>query len=154
MAAYFLDSSAAVKRYIIEPGTSWIISLFRQPTPNAFYVARIISVEVVSAFARRLRGRSLTVRQADKAKARFRRDFRRLFFKIEIEALVVEKATDLADKHALRGYDAVQLAAALTANDARLAIGATPLIFVSADTALNRAALAEGLNAENPNLHP
>ena len=53
MAAYFLDSSAAVKRYIRETGTAWIISLFRQTPPNAFYVARITLAEVISACARR-----------------------------------------------------------------------------------------------------
>jgi len=54
----------------------------------------------------------------------------------------------------LRGYDAVQLAAALEANDERLANALTPLTLVSADTELNTAAQAEGLNVENPNNYP
>jgi hypothetical protein len=36
----------------------------------------------------------------------------------------------LAMKHALRGYDAVQLAAALQANDERIANGLSPLTLV------------------------
>lgn len=154
MPAYFLDSSAVVKRYVREVGTVWTIRLFRQTPPNAFYVARITSAEVVSAFARRLRGKSLTARQTDKAPARFRRDFQRRFFKIDADATLIEKATDLADKHALRGYDAIQLAAALTANNARIAISTSALIFVCADDALRNAAQAEGLLVDNPNLHP
>jgi uncharacterized protein len=54
----------------------------------------------------------------------------------------------------LRGYDAVQLAAALTTNDERISRGLLPLIFVSADTELNDAAQAEGLAIENPNNYP
>ena len=60
----------------------------------------------------------------------------------------------LATKHALRGYDAVQLAAALEANDERIADDLAPLILVSADDDLNTAAEAEGLKVENPNNYP
>jgi predicted nucleic acid-binding protein len=60
----------------------------------------------------------------------------------------------LATKHALRGYDAVQLAAALEANDERIANELTPLTLVSADDELNTAAQAEGLTVENPNAYP
>lgn len=154
MPAYFFDSSAAVKRYVAEVGTAWVIGLFRQTPSNVFYVARITSAEVVSAFARRLRGRSLTAGQATKAKKRFRRDFQHKFFKIEIDAMLVEKATQLADRYALRGYDAVQLAAALTADTARTNFGASGLIFVCADNALRTAAQSEGLAVDDPNAHP
>ncbi len=57
----------------------------------------------------------------------------------------------LAVKHALRGYDAVQLAASLEANDEAIANGLPPLTLVSADKELNTVAKSEGLNVENPN---
>lgn len=110
--------------------------------------------EVISAFSRRLKSGSLLQKQTDKARSRFRRVFRRKFFKIEIDTNLVEKATDLSEKYALRGYDSVQLAAAITANDARISIGASVLIFVCADNDLNNAATAEGLTVENPNNYP
>jgi hypothetical protein len=59
----------------------------------------------------------------------------------------------LAETHALRGYDAVQLAAALNVNSACAAAGAV-FTLVSADGELNAAARAEGLAVEDPNLHP
>jgi hypothetical protein len=58
----------------------------------------------------------------------------------------------LAESHAIRGYDAVQLAAAMEIAAASLATG-TILTLVSADTALNAAAVAEGLTVEDPNTH-
>lgn len=154
MAAYFFDSSAAVKRYVREKGTNWVISLFRSPNQNSFYAARIILVEVISAFTRRLKEGSLSAQQADKAKIRFRRVFEQKFFKLEIDEQLIEKAANLAEKHALRGYDAVQLAAAITVNNARILVGASSVTFVSADDNLNAAAAIEGLQVENPNNYP
>jgi hypothetical protein len=61
---------------------------------------------------------------------------------------------DLAKAHALRGYNAVQLASAIQANQDRISIGGSPLTFISADTHLNTAATAEGLTVDNPNNHP
>jgi hypothetical protein len=60
----------------------------------------------------------------------------------------------LAERHALRGYDAVQLAAALELQTVLTASGLPALTLVSADAELNAAAAAEGLTVEDPNLHP
>lgn len=59
----------------------------------------------------------------------------------------------LAEMRVLRGYDAVQLAAALEVNAASLSLGMPTVTLVSADTELNAAAAAEGLPIENPNAH-
>ena len=56
MAVYFVDSSALVKRYVREAGTSWVRRLTRQGTSNYIYLARITVVEVTSAIARRRKG--------------------------------------------------------------------------------------------------
>jgi len=154
MAAYFFDSSALVKRYAREVGTGWIIGLFRPPTANRIYLARITSVEVVSALTRRVRAGKLDQKSAARAVARFRRAFAGRCRKIEITETLIERATSLAEKHTLRGYDAIQLAAALMANDERILGGARALILISADEALNSAAVSEGLAVDNPNHHP
>ena len=60
----------------------------------------------------------------------------------------------LAEQHGLRGYDAVQLAAALELHAVRNRMGLTPLTFVSADSALNTASQTEGLMVDDPNAHP
>ena len=145
MASYFFDSSALVKRYAIEVGTAWTIGIFRPPHANRVYVARITSVEVVSALARRVRAGKLSGKSAQRAMARFQRAFTGRFRKVEITETLIDRATSLAERHGLRGYDAVQLAAVLTANDERLAAGAAKLTLISADNALNSAAIAEGV---------
>ena len=62
-------------------------------------------------------------------------------------------AMTMARAHGLRGYDAVQLAAALYANGRRVARKLAPLVFVTADTSLLAAGATEGLTTEDPNTH-
>lgn len=45
MAAYFFDSSALVKRFAKEVGTSWVFTLVRSSAANHLYIARITCVE-------------------------------------------------------------------------------------------------------------
>ena len=60
----------------------------------------------------------------------------------------------LAEQHGLRGYDAVQLAAALGLHAVRHMGGLPPMTFVSADSDLNTAAQTEGLIVDDPIAHP
>jgi len=82
---------------------------------------------------------------------RFKADFRRLYQIVEITDELVETAMELVERHALRGYDAVQLAAALELQGARVSLSLSPIQFVCADDRLNEAAEEEGLVTENPN---
>jgi len=59
---------------------------------------------------------------------------------------VVEEAARLLDYHALRAYDAVQLAGAIVLQSG----GLTEMTFVCADKELVRAARAEGLTVIDP----
>ena len=154
MSVLFLDSSAITKKYVREIGTSWIMSLFRPKSAYRIYIAEIALVEVVSALTRRHRGHSLSTADLTKVSNRFRRNFTDKFFKTEINPFVIEQAAALAEKHALRGYDAVQPASAFNLHSRRQKSGLPPLVFISADNALNVAASAEGLQVDNPNNHP
>jgi predicted nucleic acid-binding protein len=118
---------------------------------NFIYVARISEVEVCSVLSRRRKGKTLTTDYATRAIARFKRNFIGGFFHVVLTEDVFKEAVRLADTHALRGYDSIQLACALLTNQDRLAKKLPGLIFVSADDALNKVAQAEGLVVENPN---
>src|SRR5436190_14090837 len=54
MARYFLDSSALLKRYHQESGSTQIDALFDAPE-NRFFISRLAIVEAQSAFARLIR---------------------------------------------------------------------------------------------------
>ncbi len=151
MSAYFFDSSGLVKRYTKERSSKWVIGLLKPSAKNVIILARITGVEVTSALVRR---QSLTSHKTAKSIYRFQRDFRKRYVKINLTPTLTEDAMRMAEKHRLRGYDAVQLASALEANQNRQALGLSPIIFVSADNNLNTAAQAEGLAIENPNSYP
>ena len=154
MAAYFFDSSALVKRYVVESGTQWVRGLCNPAAGHTLYIARITGVEVVAALARRARTGSVAQSAAQRAMAAFRSDFGGVYLVSELTPTLCEQAMNLTQAYGLRGYDAVQLAASLDVNAARRGYGLPLLILASADTDLNQAATAERLAVENPNDYP
>ncbi len=154
MDYYFLDSSAIVKNYIVETGTNWVKNIFNSVTTNVVYAVSIAEVEVISAFARRLKGKTLTVNEAMIASTQFRYDFADDLRVIAVEPILLNRAVMLAEKYALRGYDAVQLSAAVEASAYINALKQGLFVFVSADNNLTSAAQNEGLIVENPNNYP
>ena len=149
MAAYFLDTSTVVKRYIQEVGTTWVQALAAPTAGNDLFLARITLAETVAAVTRRERGGQIAVQDAATALADFQYDFAHQYLIVEISVALIARAATLARNHALRGYDAVQLAAALEVHSQ-----VPSLTFLSADAGLNTAASAEGLLVDNPNNHP
>ena len=154
MSVYFLDSSAVVKRYVIETGTYWIKSIVNPLSGNHIHVARITGAEVVSALSRRMRGGSPTAAAGSAAIAEFRNHFASEYVIVDITPSLIESAMHLAETYALRGYDAVQLAAVLEVSTDTIALGMDSPTLISADGDLNAAATAEGLAIDDPNTHP
>jgi uncharacterized protein len=153
MAAFFFDSSALVKYYVNEVGSVWIESLIDAQPPNEITIAQIAGVEVVAAIARRVITGMTSPSDAAAAIQLFRGDFQALFDVIPTTQQLIEEAMNLAELHRLRGYDAVQLAAAATFEAQMIARGVGPLMLISADGDLNQAAQAEGLLTDDPNQH-
>jgi predicted nucleic acid-binding protein len=77
---------------------------------------------------------------------------------LDVAAIVATQACAIAEAHALRGYDAVQLASAVHIYNRLLSLDANPsqvsFTFISSDNELNSAARIEGLTIENPNDYP
>lgn len=153
MADFYFDSSALVKRYIRESGSPWVIGLFDPSLGHDAFIAAITPVEMIAAIARRARSKSITQDQATTANGLIRSDLQTGYQVVELNEAVLTGAMRLAESHALRGYDAVQLAGALEVNALLLNSDLPPLVFVSADAELNEVAAVEGLVVENPNQH-
>ncbi len=153
MAVYFFDSNALVKRYAQETGSVWVMATTEPQAGHSLYIARLTAVEVVSAISRRQRGGSVPETDAAAAMSDFRYDLSHQYRVVEITAAVIKQAMQLAETYALRGYDAVQLAAALVVQNMRHTLGLPALVLVSADHDLNAAATTEGLTVDDPNNH-
>jgi len=153
MSAYFCDSSALVKRYVTEPGTDWVTSTIDPKIDGLVFIARITLVEVASAIFRKERNGHISAEDTIASIIRLESDCDGEFFNVEITEHLIQKAVKLTKTYGLRGYDAVQLAAALQTQEMRKELSLSALLFLSADNELNAAAVNEGLRVENPNEH-
>lgn len=95
----------------------------------------------------------LSATDAAAAITRFEHDLQHDLLLFNLTPDVIATAARLAEKHALRGYDAVQLAVALEINAARTAQQLLGLMLISSDAELNAAAEMERLLTDDPNLH-
>lgn len=132
----YLDSSTLVKRYIREAGSDLVQSAIQSDPYVATSIMSVVEVRAAIAAAVRA-GRIPDVTSVLSAF----RNHREQYLLIGVNARLVDEAAEVAERHALRGYDAVQLASALTA--ARATSG--NITFGTFDRALYRAALTEGL---------
>ena len=152
LVGYF-DSSALVKRYVAEVGTTWVQTWCDDPN-QIVGVAEIGLVEIAAAFAGKLRGGFITQTAYDGARADLEADARDEYVLVAVDRSIVDEAIELTARHPLRGYDAVHLACALRLNQALATQRLPSLIFICADNDLLAAATAEGLATEDPNNYP
>jgi hypothetical protein len=153
MHIYYADTSAVVKLYVPETGSTWMIQECRQPDV-LIVIGDITTVEVPAAFARAVREGRLSTVQCQQALATFDADCMHTFLIETITPAVFIQARELIERHPLRAYDAVQLALALKLYPSVMSLSGVSFTFISADGTLNQAASAEGLVIDNPNRHP
>lgn len=151
---YFADASALSKRYVEETGTDWLQTILDASTGCTVYIVRTSAVELMAALTRRERTGALSPSDAAVARAAFRMHLRVEYKLIEVTKALGNQAMTLAERYGLRGYDAIQLAAAIKVNASYRAAGLPPVLLLSADAELRTAATAEGLIVDNPNCHP
>jgi uncharacterized protein len=134
----YVDTSSLLKLLIDEDGSEQTGRLW--DTADALASVVLVAVEARAALAAAERGTRLTAAEHREAKAALHV----LIDELSIVAItddLIAQAAELAEREALRGYDAVHLAAAV-------AIGAD--VLTSADTALCAAAERRGLHVANP----
>jgi len=154
MPAFFLDTSALAKRYVIEAGSGWVTALTEPASRNSCWISSVTPVELLAGFYRRVRVGALTLAQAQTAEKVFRHELATHFLLVDLNAIILQEAMRLVGIHPLRAYDALQLAVALDLKNRRSGSGLDSPTFVSADLNLNTAAAAEGLSVEDPNRFP
>ena len=154
MADFYADSSVLVKRHVREAGTDWFATVADPATGNTILTAHVSVVEVISAFQRRVREGVLGAAHATRLGEDFQALCQAEYRLIALTAAVIDRACQLLVRHPLRAYDAIQLAAALIANEALVTAGVEALTFLSADRRLVDGARVEGLTAADPSTFP
>ncbi len=127
MTYFYLDSSALAKRYLTEIGSAWIVTLADPAAGNSIVVAEITRVEVAAAIAARQRAAGgISHDERDALVSLLLRHFDVEYVISPLSNLIVDQAMRLTQAHRLRGYDAVQLATALSTHATALAAGLPP----------------------------
>jgi len=132
----YLDTSALVKLLVAEDGSD--VTRAAAAAASALVSSHVTLVEIHSALAR-MRADGRISRRAHTAQ---RTAFAALWADIGVvptDDRVIERAADLAERHLLRGYDAVQLSSAVEL------LPASELQFACWDERLNVAAARERL---------
>ena len=134
----YVDTSMFVKLFVEEPGTARAATIWDEASEVASVV--LIKVEGRSALAAARRGRRLSSGGYTKANQAFDTFVNQMTL-VGVTELLVERASELAEAFALRGYDAVHLAAAERVSAS---------LVTSADRSLCAAAGSLGFHVANP----
>jgi len=143
---YYLETSALVKLYVREPGTDRLLRLAAN-SENRFAVLALSQVELRSAVRRRERTGDIAAGAATLILDRFQQHLETRFIRQTLTDSVLDGASEMIDRYALRAYDAIQLAGCLalkTTTD-----GESPT-FVCSDQQLLEAARSELLPTLDP----
>jgi predicted nucleic acid-binding protein len=136
--AYF-DTGALVKLYLAEDASEQAMTLFA--AAEVAIVNALAFVEVRAALAAVVRAKRLKAAAHEAAKADLQ-TLRETFAVVDPGG-VLDAAAEVAERYALRAYDAVHLATAL-------AVAADDLVFVCWDADLSAAASRAGLAVAGP----
>ena len=138
MIVYF-DTSSLVKLYVEEDGSSKIDALARSSEVTATSI--VAYAEARAAFARRFREKAFTTVEHERIKTFFDKDWSNYLI-LNITGDMIRLAGDLAEKHALRGFDSIHLASALTLRREL----STSIVFSCFDDNLQKASKREDLD--------
>lgn len=107
----YLDTSALVKRYLREADSDKVIGLFSE-TDHIFGSVVIAQVEMAATLQRAVRMEAASPKVAAEVWQDFL-DHWQSFTRLRVFAGIIERASEIAWKYDLRGYDSLHLAAAL-----------------------------------------
>jgi hypothetical protein len=148
LGVFYLDTSALVKLYVREPGTEQMLRLADPAGGHTLALLGLTRVEFRSAVRQRERAGDLAHDIAARLIDSLEEHLANFFVVQPLTDLVIQEAAALLDRHALRAYDAVQLAGCLMLR-ARLGRHAT---FVCSDRQLAKAAEDEGMKVLDPSV--
>ncbi len=133
----YLDASSLIKLYVEEPGTP---EVYLQLAAASLVCTSVIAyAEARSALARLCRDGLLSSEEHARTRTDLDEDWQR-YLMIDVTPEVWRAAGDLAEKHALRGFDSIHLASFL--HLVRTDLG-EPVQFSSFDDRLKRASRNE-----------
>jgi uncharacterized protein len=153
----YLDTSALVKHYVQEAGTEQIQARLEGEAEHgrSVFTSVLTYAEIHAVLARRLREKFVSADDFEVIRDRFDADWNFDLAPVELSSQVLRFVRDAVRGFSLKGADGVHLASALWLRDASRAKGtggkyAGPVVFVSSDRQLTRAAAKSQFEVFNP----
>ena len=137
----YLDTSALIKRFVVEKGSPLIRTLLTQ---GGVATAKIAYAEIYAGLTRKQRDGHVPAGQYALICRQFEDDWK-AYIRVDLQDDILVLDRDLIQRHPLRGFDAIHLASALSL---KTALG-EEVTFAAADDRLLRAARAERLRPLN-----
>ena len=135
----YLDTSSLVKLYVEEEDSPEVADLVKSSKITA--TSMVAYPETRAALARRFRENMFKPREYRQLISFFNNDWENYMI-VRLTKKLVRLAGDLAEKHGLRGFDAIHLSSAMTLFQEL----STPIIFLCSDQRLQKAAKLEKLH--------
>ena len=149
MSDHFLDTSALAKHYHSEKGTNEVDSIWND-TNSRLFISTLSSLEIISAFAGKVRAGTISKDEFELLRRRFCTDIaQRRLLHVRITGLHYKSAEQLLRQHGfnhrLRTLDALQLSVVLSLRNRGVTCR-----FVCSDSSLVEVARIEGLPVLQP----
>lgn len=150
MVAFYLDTSAFVKRYKSEAGTEFVDKLYKGfEAPDRAVTSFLGVLEFVATARRLLKAEEIDSEDFREMVATFVEEIREYYTLRPLDDEVVSAGIEKVVDHALKSADSIHLATALEMEKLLDEVGGT-LVFIAADEELCEAANREGLKTINP----
>lgn len=140
---YYFDTSALLKKYILEKGSQKVLALFEEES-DLVLTSKIASLEAFHGITRKAKEEKLSPKTLSKLLRQLEKDFND-FELVEINSELFKRAKELIQKYLLKTLDAIHLASALLLKEEGL-----EACFISCDLAQLKAARSCGLKVFNP----
>jgi predicted nucleic acid-binding protein len=135
----YLDTSSLVKLYVEERDSRKVVDLVRSSKVTATSI--VAYAEARAAFARRFREKAFTAREYRRLISSFNKDWD-YYLVVGATKELVWLSGDLAEKHSLRGFDAIHLSSAIFLREEL----SSPITFSCSDQKLQKASQLENLH--------
>jgi predicted nucleic acid-binding protein len=142
----YFDSSALVKNYILEDGSSMVAKLLLENSNNA--TSKVTYAEMLSALVRRTRSGDLSLQKMREVIRKFEGDWNRLLI-VDLHNDLLPMIKKVIEKHQLKAADSIHLASAIWLKTSLK----EDIVFASSDLNLLKGARAERLSSLNPQKH-
>lgn len=140
---YYFDTSALVKKYVLEAGTDRVVGLLKNGITAATSI--LAYPEMFSGIGRKRREGGISDKDFRTALAKFETDWAALFV-IEFQNALLPVQKNLSVVHSLKGADLVHLSSLLWLRDA----AREAVTLVASDVQLLNAAKSEEIDSINP----